>query len=484
VKSVVVIGAGVTGLTAAHRVLKSTREAGAAVSCTVLETSGRVGGKLRTEVRGGFTMELGADAILTRKPWAWELVQELGLGTSVLPIRRYSNSTYVLHSGVPVPLPTGMQLLVPSRWGPFLRSPLFSWGCKARVMVEPWVRRRAEEGDESVASFVRRRLGREMLETVAEPMLGGVYNGEAERQSIRATFPQFPELERKYGSLVRGVRAAGAEKAQREGTASDELPPFFSLAGGTEELARALEDAVRSLGGEIRSGAAATGIARRGERYVVASADGIVVDADVVIACTPAAVAKLLLREVAPPAAAGLGELRSSGIGTVYYGFAREQVKHRLDGYGVVVPRGQGRPYDGMMWSSSKWPGRAPEGRVLIRMFFGGPSTRDMLLRSDEEVTALLLREVREALGVTGEPVLKHLARWEEGYPQYDVGHLERIQRIRDSLPAGVMPAGCAYGGIGVPDCVRQGNEAANAALRQFGLVSHGGPARAAVASY
>lgn len=458
-RRVVIVGGGVSGLTAAYRVLR------AGVACVLLEATERTGGKLRSVRReDGFVLEVGADAILTRKPWALELAREIGAGDRIVPIRRYPVGTFVLHRGRPVPMPEGLQLLVPSKAWPFVRSPLFTARGKVRALAERWVPQRRETTDESLASFVRRRLGQEMLETIAEPMLGGVYNGDAEQQSILATFPQFPAMEREHGSLMRGIKAAAANPREKS-----EEPPFFSFIGGTEELAEALHRKVESLGGEIRKGVEATRVVRTGERFAVRAEGGDEFGAGAVIVATPAAVAGRLLAEVAPGSSAGLGTLRQTSIGTVYFAYRREQVGHALNGYGVVVPRTDGRPYDGMMWSASKWPHRAPEGFVLVRLFFGGPATRGVLAWSDAEVTQRLRAEVASALGVSGDPVWSDLYRWNDGYPQYDVGHIERVAAIRAGLPRGVLVTGAAYGGVGVPDCVRQAGEAATAALAAVG---------------
>jgi oxygen-dependent protoporphyrinogen oxidase len=443
-RHVAVIGGGITGLTAAWR-LQS-----AGVDYTLLEASGRLGGKLLTESRDGFVMEFGADAILTRKPWALTLVKELGLGDRVLSVTRRPTPTYVMHRGRPVPLPDGLGLLVPSKWGPFLRSPLFTpWG-KLRAAMDVVIPRRASAADETLASFVRRRLGREMLDKVAAPMLAGVFNGDPERQSLLATFPQFAAMEQTHGSLIR------ASRASRDGAATSVDPPFFSFPNGTQELVATIAS---RLTGDVRLNAPAEELTRGPSGFRVLMGTGPAVECDAVLMTGPAASAASLLASVAPGAAVMLRGFRDAGLGTAYLAYRREDVPHSLDGYGVVVPHSQRRRIDGMMWSSSKWVGRAPPGHALIRIFFGGLKTRSLMALTDEGVVALAREELAESLGVRAAPVLTRVHRWPEGYPQYDLGHLDRVAAAEAALPAGIALAGCAYRGVGVPDCVRQGSE-------------------------
>jgi oxygen-dependent protoporphyrinogen oxidase len=443
---VVIVGGGITGLTAAWRLQC------AGVGYTLLESSGRLGGKLQTDRRDGFVMELGADAILTRKPWALALAKELGLGDRVQAVNKRATGTYVMHRGRPVPLPAGLSLLVPSRWGPFLRSPLFTpWG-KLRAAMDLVIPRRSADGDETLADFIRRRLGQEMLDKVAAPMLAGVFNGEAERQSILATFPQFRAMEREHGSLIRAVRAAQAHPV----AATD--PPFFSFPGGTQELVDAL---AARLAGDVRLNAGVEQVERSDRGYRITTVADETIACDALLLATPAAVSASLLDTVAPQAAATLRTFRHNGIGTAYLAYRRADVPHPLDGYGVVVPRHEGRRIDGMMWSSSKWTGRAPADHALIRLFYGGPNTRQMLFQADDDILAMAREELAGSLGVTAAPIFTRIHRWPDGYPQYDLGHLDRVALAEKALPPGVALAGCAFRGVGVPDCVRQGSEAA-----------------------
>ncbi|MCS7034151.1 MAG: protoporphyrinogen oxidase [Phycisphaerae bacterium] len=442
---VLVVGGGIAGLAAAWHV------SNAGLEVKLLEASERVGGKLYSEWIDGCLLESGADGFLLRKPSARRLVSELGMDGQVVHAAQLKVSTYVLHRGRPIPLPAGFSLLAPTRWWPFFLSPLLSFGGKLRVAAETILARRSDDADETVADFVRRRFGSELLERVAEPMLSGVFNAPAAQQSIRATFPQFPELERCHGSVIRGLR-------RRARHALPEAPVFFSLRDGTEELARMLAE---RLGSRIIRRARATVLDRTIDRFRVKTSDGTAHEADAVILTTPADITASMLTLLAPAAAERLRRIRFAGIGSVYLAYPRDNVSHPLDAYGLVIPAAERRPIDGITFSSSKWPGRAPDGVALLRIFFGGPNTRDAMNLSDSQVVEVARQEAAEILGARGAPNLARVFRWPGGYPQYDLGHVELVDQLERELPSGVYVAGCCYRGVGVPDCVYGAEQAA-----------------------
>lgn len=462
---VVIIGGGVAGLSAAWYL---QREARGAVTYTLLERSGRWGGKIQTEMvarpGGSFLLEAGPDGFITRKPWARALADELGLTARMIDPQQANSHTFVLHRGRPLPMPDGMRLLAPTKVLPFLRSPLFSpWG-KARIGLEALLPPRRDEADESLAAFVRRRLGAEALDRLGDPLLAGVYNAEPERQSMLATFPQFPALERQHGSVIRGLRAA--ERKRATDGAIDDAAPFFSLDSGAETLTRAL---VAQLDGDLRLKTSVASIEREGAAYGVVLGDGSRLRADAVILATSAQVTAALLRESVPTAAEVLGRIRFASIGATYLGYRRRDVHHPLNGFGVVIPSSERRHIDGVTWASSKWPGRAPADYVLMRVFFGGPHTRDMMTFSDDALHATIRDELASMLGVTAPPLFYRTYRWQDGYPQYDVGHLQRVAAIEAALPARLSVAGSSYWGVGVPDCIRQGQAAARQVIAGVG---------------
>jgi oxygen-dependent protoporphyrinogen oxidase len=270
-----------------------------------------------------------------------------------------------------------------------------------------------------------------------------------------ATFPQFPALEQKYGSLMRGSRVAQAE---RKATPSD-VPAFISFKTGAHELIDAL---VGQLDADLRLNTAVEAVETcDGGGYRLTLSDGEVLEADAVIFATPANVTAKLLHQAAPEAATHLREIRYAGIGTIYLSYRREDVPHPLDGFGVMIPSSEGRRIDGMTWTSSKWAGRAPSNQVLLRVFFGGPQTRDVLDLNDSDLLAVVSGDLRDLLGIESQPLFQRIFRWREGNPQYDIGHLERVAAIEAALPPGMIVTGSSYRGVGVPDCVKQGQTAA-----------------------
>jgi protoporphyrinogen/coproporphyrinogen III oxidase len=462
---VVIIGGGIAGLSAAWYLQQEAARRSIPVLYTLLEASERWGGKIHSEriegVGGGATViEAGPDSFLTRKPWALSLARELGLDDHLQFLDARGLRTYTLLRGKPIPLPVGWNLLAPAQWKPFLQSPLFSLRGKARICLEPLIPPRRGDTDESLGQFVRRRLGAEALDRVAEALMAGVYNAPADDQSLRATFPQFAALEREHGSVIRGLRAT------RRKSATQEAPPFFTLDGGAEALVQRL---VARLGGDLRLSAEVISIARNtAGGYDVRLRDDDQFHADAIILACPAAVSARVLCENVPDAADLLAGIGSSGIGSVYLGYRRGDIPHPLDGAGVVIPSNEGRPIDGMTWVSSKWPERTPKEMALLRVFFGGPSTRETLDLDDAALLALVRGELAAILGVREAPLFQRIFRVRDGYPRYTVGHLERVEAIERTLPAGLYVTGASYCGVGVPDCVRQGQEAAKRVLAEL----------------
>ncbi len=468
---VAIIGGGITGLTAAWALQQRERSGpnGPSPTYALLESGPRWGGKILTETLSGsgrdpLVIEAGPDSFITQKPWAWALARELGLEERLLPTNDERRQVFVLHRGRPVPLPEGVMLIVPTRLGPFVRSQLISpWG-KLRMALDWFVPPRLDGGDETLADFIRRRLGAEALDKIAEPLLAGIYNAEAERQSILATFPRFRAIEAEHGSLIRGMLAA--RRSRRPVPASNGRRPasaFVSLRGGMEELVDAL---TRRLTGDCRLKTGVEAIEAAAAGYRLRLQNGRIMEAESVILAVPAYVAARLLRPLAPHAAAGLDAIRYVSTGTVSLAFARDGIGHPLDGFGLVIPPSERRQINALTWTSTKFHYRAPDDQVLLRVFFGGSRTPHMMDLSDEALLRVVADELRDLMGIHQTPTLYRIHRWFDATPQYDVGHLDRVTAIEASLPAGLFVSGSPYRGIGIPDCVRQAQETADKVRR------------------
>lgn len=464
---VVVIGAGISGLVAAYRILERSRARSRPVEVVVLEARDRVGGAIWTDRIEGYTLEGGADSFITNKPQALDLCHELGLGGQLIGTDHRHRRSFVVRKGKLVPVPEGFVLMAPQRLWPLLTSPVLSWRGKLRVLMDLVIPRRTEESDESLAGFVRRRMGREALDRLVQPLVAGIYTANPNELSLRATLPQFPEMERRYGGLIRGAWGRPREEGDRNASGA-RYGLFASLAEGMDTLPRALADALPA--DVVRLSTPARRIARleNGGPWRVELLDGSCLDARAVVLATEAHASARLLDGVDPDLALDLRAIPYASSAIVQLGYRREQIGHPLDGFGVVVPSIEGREILAVSFTSVKFPTRAPEGSVLLRVFIGGALQAELYEREDEELMAVARREVESLLGARGEPELARLARHARAMPQYTLGHLDRVAKIRDqaALYDGLVLTGNAFSGVGIPDCVRSGNEAAEAVLR------------------
>ncbi len=441
--NIVIVGAGLAGLSAAWYL----RDADATV--TVIESSDNVGGKVQSQIletpSGDAIIETGPDGFLTRKPWAQTLAKEIGLDDEIIPVNDTPERIYILTKQGLRGMPDGLYLLVPTDLDAFRKSDLFSLGGKLRMAVEQYIPPKSDDEDESLADFITRRLGAEALDKLGEPLLAGVFNADPDKQSILATFPNFRKIEKDYGSLIKGMQAIQAKQSPSS------QPNLISFRDGMGAFA---ENLAEKLTCDIRLNTPVREVRRTKEHYTI-QLDNEVLDADYVIVTTQADTASFILHDVAPATSKLLSRIRYSGIASVTLAYRRKDVAHPLDAYGVVVPSSVGVEIDGIQFASSKWNNRAPDDIALIRAFFGGPQTRHMLDHDDNTALEIVKRELVTMLGITGEPLNHRLLRWEQGYPQYDVGHLDLVAEIEASLPDNLFVAGNAYHGVGLPDTVR-----------------------------
>ena len=464
-----VVGGGASGLAAALALCDAAgAQADPALRFEVelIEATDRLGGAIETVRLGDFLVERGPDMFITDKPGGLDLCRRLGLEDQLVKTDPQFGGSLVVRDGRPVPVPESFQLLGTPRIRAVLASPIFSWTGKMRMALEPLVGRSAQASDESVGAFVRRRLGREALERLVQPLVGGIYTGDPERLSLAATLPRFIEMEREHGSLWQGMRAKAADR--EKATRGARYGLFASLRGGLSQL---VEAAQRSLETRcrLRLKTEVQAIRRIDEDggFGVELSSGETIQADAVILAVPCKVASRLVGDLPGDLAARLGEIESASSVVVSTGHRLDQVEHPLDAYGLVVPRIEGRRVLAVSFASRKLAGRAPEGRVLFRTFVGGELQPELVELDDQELRGLVLEELEALLGVRGDPELIDVVRYQEMMPQYNVGHLDRvetIERLVAQIP-GLALAGNAFRGVGLPDCIASGFAAATSLL-------------------
>ncbi|MBI5486982.1 MAG: protoporphyrinogen oxidase [Deltaproteobacteria bacterium] len=454
-KRVAIVGGGIAALGCAV----ALKERG--LPFTIFEKERDGAGKLRTERAGAFLIEAGPDSFLPEKPWTLELIRKIGLEDELLCSNDEHKGTFIWSRGRLHRLPDGVALMVPTMIGPMLRSRLISWRGKLRMGLDLVVRRRREETDESLESFVTRRLGRECLDKIAEPLVAGIHTSNPDNMSVRATFPRFVEMERKHRSLIRAMLAAKKRMPPPKPGARP-MTYFMSLRSGMQALA----DGCASFVGRdaFRTGAHVRRLERSGDGWRVLLDDGEATF-DGVVCAVPSYDAAELLGELDGELAEGMAAIEWSSSANVSFGFRREDVRVELPGFGFIVPRVEDRRINAATWSSSKWSYRAPDDQVLVRAFVGGGHHEELVGLGDDELAAVLREELRTIIGLEAEPVLTRIHRWLRSMPKYTVGHLDRVERIegRVRAHAGLHLCGCSYRGIGIGDCVHSGFEAAKA---------------------
>lgn len=468
---IAVVGGGIAGLSAAHRL----RELSPECDVVVLEASERTGGLLTTERRDGFVIEHGADSILTEKPWARALAERLGLHDQMIGTSPEQHGAYVVCRGRLERIPEGFSLMAPSRWEPTLRSPILSARGKARLLMEPLIPPDPPHDDESLSSFVRRRMGSEVLERLAQPLVGGIYGSDPDQLSLHATMPRFVLMEREHGSVVKGLQHAASKSASGGARASQtsgvRYGMFFSFKDGMQTLPDAL---AARLSSQIRLRCAVEQLKSVGQRFVVHAKGFDSAEYDAVIVATAGPAAAQLLSTFDDELSAGLSAIKHGSTATVSYAWKRSEVPHPLDAYGFVVPHSERRGVMACTWSSQKWQGRAPAGFVLLRAFFGGHADQAVVDRSDADLIDSGRDELRQLLGIAAVPSFALCARQHCAMPQYTLGHLARARAI-DGFVAqhrGLALAGNTLHGVGIPDAVREGEQAAERILQALGLHS------------
>ncbi len=466
-KNIIVIGGGISGLAAAHRLTELRRSTPVQVRVTLLEATDRLGGVIATEHADNLLLELGPDSYITEKPAALRLCERLGLTDHLIAPQILESKLYTVHRGALEPLPEGFLLMAPTRVGPVLRSPLFSWLGKVRMGLEPFIPGRSDDGDESLASFVRRRLGREVLERVAQPLIGGIYASDPETLSLVATMPRFREMERTHSSVIFGIRQAQKRRAQTNDETGARWSLFVSIDGGMEVLIRRIQIA---LGPSVmRFGETLRRLSWNPEtRRWRADTERTSLEADAVICTVPAFAAANSLETLDAELARDLRTIPFSSTATINVAYQRRDIAHPLDGYGFVVPHTEGRSITACTFSSVKYAGRAPKDIALLRCFAGGALQPDLLKQSDKALELRVRKDLEALLGISRPPILSRTTRYPNCMPQYNVGHLTRVEKINARLKhfPTLALAGKSYRGVGIADCIFSGETAAEDILR------------------
>ena len=454
INRIVVVGGGISGLAAAHRLLEISQS-----KVTLIEASDRLGGTIETEHRDGFLLERGPDSFISEKPQALDLAKRLGLESQLIQTNEEYRRSFIVRNGRLRRVPEGFQLLAPSRIAPFLMTDIFSVAGKARMAADLFLPRRHTNGtdDESLASFVRRRLGKEALERMAQPMVGGIYTADPETLSLRATLPRFLDMERKHRSLI--LAMLRQSRVQKSGTSGARYSLFLSFDRGMQVLV----DALAKMKAEIRLNTRAEALRRDDQSWTITTNTGEQIAADAVCLAVPAYIAASLLDETSEALVRKLRQIKYASTATINFGYKRSSIAHPLNGFGFVVPLVEKRSLIACTFCSVKFSGRAPDEHVLLRAFAGGALQPEIFALDESEMSRRVENDLRELLGITEPPLFTEVAKWERSMPQYEVGHLDRVtqlEQIMNQLP-GLTLAGNAYRGAGIPDCVRSGEAAA-----------------------
>ncbi|GIP21199.1 protoporphyrinogen oxidase [Paenibacillus sp. J22TS3] len=457
-RKIVIVGGGLTGLSAAFYIRKFYKEKGVPVQISVLEKGRSMGGKIETLHRDGFVIEKGPDSFLSRKTAMIDLAKELELDHELVSMNPAAKKTYIVKRGELHPMPSGLVLGIPTELGPFLKSGLISWGGKMRALMDFLIPARKSTEDESLGHFIERRLGAEVLSNVTEPLLAGIYAGDTYNLSLKSTFPQFGEVERAHGSLMRGMMTGKKPVETHTGT---KRSAFLTFRQGLQTLIHGLVHELTDVEQRLETEVASI---RRGGKsgYEVLLTDGEVLEADQVVVTTPAFSAAKLLEpfvDVSP-----LKAINYVSVANVVLAFDKKELEGVLDASGFLVPRKEGRNITACTWTSMKWLHTSPDDRVLLRCYVGRSGDEQNVQLPDDALTDLVLKDLRELMGIQAKPLFSEITRLPKSMPQYPVGHLEQISSLRKELGSkapGLYVTGAAFEGVGLPDCIKQAKELA-----------------------
>lgn len=462
-KKIVIIGGGITGLSAAQRVTELKNEKNLDIEVYLIEKSARLGGSISTISKDGFLIELGPDMFFTKRPWALDLSKRLGLEKDLIETNESKRGTYVLWKKRLVPVPEGFLMLAPSKIIPFLKTPLFSWSGKLRMLADLFISKKYYS-DESLASFVRRRFGNEALERVAQPMIGGIYTADPQKLSLRATMPQFIEMEQKYGSVIKGMLHNKNDNKQNSGA---RYSHFLSYKNGMQTLVNALEASIPEESVFLEE---SVNDIKKNDRNWEVQTDKRKLSVSGVIATTPSHHTASLVQNIDTDLSSHLSSIEYASSAVVIFAYKKEHISQNIDGFGFVVPDVEKSDLIACSFSSIKFDGRAPNNQILIRAFLGGALKPKILELKDNQIIDKAQRELEDILGLKGDPQFSLIKRYPQAIPQYHLGHLNKIANIQKKLLEyrGLEIAGNAYSGVGIPECIHSGEQAAEKILKDL----------------
>ena len=467
-KKIAVIGGGISGLAAAYSLEEMAQRKGKSISITLFEKNNRIGGNILTERVGDFLIEGGPDCFLSEKPWAIQLCEWLGMGESLLRTNDEYRRTYIYWKGRLRELPEGIMLMIPTRFFPLLKSDLFSLAGKLRMGMELFIPKRKSGGDESLSEFVRRRLGQEIVERVAEPLVAGVHAENPDAMSIKSRFPRFVQMEEEYGSLIKGMLAKRKIMLNSE-SGKPKWTMFMTLKNGLDELPLTIVKALKMT--TIITNKEVSEINKvSGYKIYLKNRDTI--DADVVIFATPSYETGRLLRGLNSSISDQLDTIPYVSTATISLAYKKDSILHPMNGFGFLVPRVENRRIMGASWVSRKFSYRTPDDSILIRCFIGGSRNEELVSLDDKDMLKMIKEELKDVMGISAEPILTRIYRWEKAMPQYIIGHDERVSRIEESILKypDMFVTGSAYRGGGISECIKNAQLTAESVLKYLNL--------------
>lgn len=473
---VAVVGAGVSGLVCTLKLLELKEKVPDALQVTLYEASGRTGGTIETEKRDGFILEKGPDSFISEKPWALDLAGKLGLQSEIIGTNERFRKSFIVRNKKLVALPQGFYLVAPTDIGAFLTTPLFSLGGKLRMMMEPFIPKR-DHADESISSFIRRRFGQEALERVGQAMIAGIYTGDPENLSLSAALPRFKELEKKYGSVIRGlIREPKDKKATFAAARGPRYSLFLSFREGMQTLTNEIQKRIPEEVLRLNSPVEELRFDSRLKKWHLSLESASAEIFDAVFLTVSAGQAARLLSQTAPTIAKRLNPILYESVATINLAYRRQELSHPLDGFGFVVPRVEGSPLVACSFSGTKFENRAPRDFVLLRAFVGGAFGRRYFEMDDLDLTRLVEQELSKLLGIEKSPLFSLVSRYPRSMVQYGVNHLELVRSIEEDLKnfEGLFLTGSAYRGVGIPDCIHDAEMQAQMFWREFNATRSG----------